>query len=186
VISPLLANIYLHYVLDDWFEKVVKRDAGGQAHLVRYADDFVACFESESDAVKFRRSLEQRLARFGLELEPTKTRLLRFGRFAARDAKRRGERPAVFGFTHYCGKSRAGWLKLKRRTHQIPGAQRRDSCYARQERAVPHDARRDQESTRPTHPDEGFGMRLQRSRVISVLGRPGAANLAPGVELSQP
>jgi hypothetical protein len=106
-------------VLDDWFAKVVKRDAAGQAHLVRYADDFVACFESESDAVKFRRSLERRLGRFGLELEPTKTRLLRFGRFAARDAERRGERPAVFdflGFTHYCGKSRAGWFKLKRRT----------------------------------------------------------------------
>ena len=119
VISPLLANIYLHHVLDDWFAKVVRRDAEGQAHLVRYADDFVACFEKESDAVKFRRSLEQRLARFGLELEPTKTRTLRFGRFAARDATRRGERPAVFdflGFTHYCGQSRAGWFKLKRRT----------------------------------------------------------------------
>lgn len=119
VISPLLANVYLHYVLDDWFVKVVKRDSGGAAHLVRFADDFVACFEEESDAVKFRRSLELRLARFGLELEATKTRTLRFGRFAARDAERRGERAAVFdflGFTHYCGKSRAGWFKLKRRT----------------------------------------------------------------------
>ena len=119
VISPLLANVYLHYVVDDWFVKVVKRDSKGQAHLVRFADDFVACFEVESDAAKFRRSLEQRLSRFGLELELTKTRTLRFGRFAARDAKRRGERVAVFdflGFTHYCGTSRAGWFKLKRRT----------------------------------------------------------------------
>lgn len=119
VISPLLANVYLHYVLDDWFAKVVRRDSVGQAYLVRFADDFVACFQGESDAVKFRRSLERRLAKFGLELEPTKTRTLRFGRFAARDAERRGERAAVFdflGFTHYCGKSRAGWFKLKRRT----------------------------------------------------------------------
>lgn len=119
VISPLLANIYLHYALDDWFAKVVKRDCQGEAYLVRYADDFVACFQYETDARRFRTALDGRLGKFQLEVEPSKTRILRFGRFAKRDVERRGERVAVFdflGLTHYCGTSRAGRFKLKWRT----------------------------------------------------------------------
>ena len=119
VISPLLANIYLHYALDEWFAKVVMRRCEGEAYLVRYADDYTACFQHESEARRFRTALEGRLGKFHLELEPTKTQVLKFGRFAKRDAVRRGERPAVFdflGFTHYCGTSRSGRFKLKWRT----------------------------------------------------------------------
>jgi len=119
VISPLLANIYLHYALDEWFAKVVRRRCAGEAYLVRYADDYAACFQDESEARRFRTALEERLGEFHLELEPTKTRVLRCGRFAKRDAVWRGERPAVFdflGFTHYCGTSRSGRFKLKWRT----------------------------------------------------------------------
>jgi RNA-directed DNA polymerase len=119
VISPLLANVYLHYALDEWFAKVVARRCAGEAYLTRYADDYAACFRYESEARWFRTALEERLGKFQLELEPTKTRVLRFGRFAKRDAERRGERPAVFdflGFTHYCGTSRSGRFKLKWRT----------------------------------------------------------------------
>jgi RNA-directed DNA polymerase len=119
VISPLLANIYLHYVLDLWLAKGVKPRSEGEAYLIRYADDFVACFQSEADAWRFRRALDERLGRFHLEIEPTKTQVLRFGRFARRDAKVRRERLAVFdflGFTHYCGTSRAGRFKLKWRS----------------------------------------------------------------------
>ncbi len=119
-LSPLLANVYLHYVLDLWFTCVVTRQLQGEAYLVRYADDFICSFQYESDARRFQRMLVQRLARFGLELAAEKTKLLRFGRFAERDSARRGEgKPGVFdflGFTHYCGHSRQGKFKLKRRT----------------------------------------------------------------------
>jgi RNA-directed DNA polymerase len=119
VISPMMANIYLHYVLDLWFAKVVKPSCQGEAYLVRYADDYVASFQYETDARRFRTALDERLGKFQLEIEPTKTRVLRFGRFAKRDSETRGERPAVFdflGFTHYCGTSRAGRFKLKWRS----------------------------------------------------------------------
>jgi len=122
VISPLLANVYLHYVLDIWFARVVKPRIRGEAYLVRYADDFVACFQYERDARNFHSALAGRLGKFGLEVEPTKTRMLRFGRYARRDAERRGERLEVFnflGFTHYCGRSRKGRFKLKWRTAKV-------------------------------------------------------------------
>ena len=119
-LSPLLANVYLHYVLDLWFTRVVTCSLRGEAHLVRYADDFICAFQYESDARRFQRVLVQRLARFGLSLAAEKTKLLRFGRFAERDSTRHGEgSPGVFdflGFTHYCGHSRRGKFKLKRRT----------------------------------------------------------------------
>ena len=119
-ISPLLANVYLHYVLDDWFAKVVKKHLRGEAYLVRYADDFVVCFQYEDDARRFHKALQQRLAKFKLELATAKTKIINFGRFAKRDALRRGEtKTPVFdflGFTHYCGTSRAGRFKLKWRT----------------------------------------------------------------------
>ena len=119
VISPVLANIYLHYALDDWFARVVTAGCVGEACLVRYADDYVACFQHESEARRFRTAMEKQLGRFGLQLAPTKTRVMRFGRFAKRDASRRGERLVVFeflGLTHYCGTSRSGRFKLKWRT----------------------------------------------------------------------
>lgn len=119
IVSPVLANIYLHYVLDDWFVRKVTNGCAGEACLVRYADDYVVCFQYESDALRFRTAMEKRLDRFGLQLEPTKTRVMRFGRFGNRAALRRGERPAVFeflGLTHYCGRSRSGRFKLKWRS----------------------------------------------------------------------
>jgi len=110
-ISPLLANIYLHYALDNWATVWRKKQATGYMHLVRYADDVVACFQSRHDAERFQEALRQRLARFHLELHPGKTRLLEFGRFAAANRQERGETgtPATFdflGFTHSCGKTR--------------------------------------------------------------------------------
>jgi RNA-directed DNA polymerase len=120
VISPLLANIYLHYALDLWFEKVVRKSCTGFARMIRYADDFVVCFQYKTDAEKFRRELGIRLGRFGLEVEPTKTRVMEFGKFAVQNAKAREERPATFdflGFTHYCGRSQNGkWFRMKRKT----------------------------------------------------------------------
>ena len=120
VLSPLLANVYLHYVLDQWFERDVKPRLKGEAYLIRYADDFICTFEFEDDAKRFQEVLVKRLGRYSLELAPDKTKLLRFGRFADRDAKRLGEgSPGTFdflGFTHYCGHSRANRFKLKRKT----------------------------------------------------------------------
>jgi len=120
VISPLLANIYLHYALDLWFEKVIRPKCTGFARLIRYCDDFVVCFQYELDAVKFRRELGSRLGKFGLEVEPTKTRVVKFGRFAVQNAKAKGERPETFdflGLTHYCGTRRDGkGFRMKRKT----------------------------------------------------------------------
>ena len=115
-----LANVYLHYVLDQWFEREVKPRLRGEAHMVRYADDFICAFELEQDARRFQAVLHRRLARFSLELAEDKTKLLRFGRFSGRDSTRLSEgTPGTFdflGFTHYCGRSRAGKFKLKRKT----------------------------------------------------------------------
>ena len=120
VLSPLLANVYLHYVLDQWFERDVKPRLKGESHIVRYADDFICAFENETDARRFQEVLRKRLARFSLELAEEKTKLIRFGRFAARDNQRAGEGAAqtfdFLGFTHYCGRSREGKFKLKRMT----------------------------------------------------------------------
>ena len=120
VLSPLLANVYLHYVLDQWFEQDVRPRLQGEAYLIRYADDFICAFELESDARRFQQVLRKRLARYSLELAEDKSKLLRFGRFAERETTRCGEgAPGTFdflGFTHYCGHSRAGKFKLKQRT----------------------------------------------------------------------
>ena len=120
VLSPLLANVYLHYVLDQWFEREVKPRLRGEAYMIRYADDFICAFELESDARRFQAVLPKRLARVSLEVAEEKTQLLRFGRFARRDCQRQGEgAPGTFdflGFTHYCGQSRAKRFKLKRKT----------------------------------------------------------------------
>src|SRR5262249_39227281 len=119
-ISPLLANVYLHYVLDLWVQQWRKRCARGETAIVRYADDFVMGFQHEADAVRFRADLQTRLTRFGLEVHPDKTRLLRFGRFADAQRRERGEgKPETFdflGFTHICGNTRSGTFELHRRT----------------------------------------------------------------------
>ena len=109
-ISPLLANIYLHYVFDLWTRQWRKKQAHGQVIVVRYADDFVVGFEHRHEAEQFLVDLKQRFARFGLELHPEKTRLIEYGRFAASNRDRRGRgKPETFnflGFTHSCGKTR--------------------------------------------------------------------------------
>ena len=120
IISPVLGNIYLHFVLDDWFEKVVVKETRGYAGMVRYADDSVACFEYKEEAEKYLRSVKKRLAKFGLEVSEEKTKILEFGRYAQRDRKKRGEKkPETFdflGFTHYCSKGQKGQFRVKRKT----------------------------------------------------------------------
>jgi len=119
ILSPLLSNIYLHYVLDLWFRRRVSRQSRGEAYYFRFADDFVACFRYRGDAESFQRRLKDRLEGFGLELAEEKTRGIEFGRFAREEAYQRGEKPKEFtflGFTHYCGKTREGYFKVKRRT----------------------------------------------------------------------
>ena len=112
VISPLLANVYLHYVLDEWFEKEVKPRLRGRAFEVRFADDAVLAFSNEADARKVLEVLPKRFARFGLTLHPTKTRLVRF----RPHREQRAETFDFLGFTHYWGKSRSGRLVIKRKT----------------------------------------------------------------------
>ena len=120
VISPLLANIYLHYALDLWVQDWRKKHARGEIYVVRYADDFVLCFQYEREARTMRSALAERLAKFGLELHVEKTRVIRFGRFALDDCERDGRtRPETFdflGFTHIEGRNRAGKPTLLRRT----------------------------------------------------------------------
>ena len=119
ILSPLLSNIYLHYVLDLWFEHRVRKQCQGEASYFRYADDFLACFRYKGDVELFRQRLEDRLEGFGLKLAIEKTHCIEFGRFARENAYKRGEKPTEFtflGFTHYCGKTREGYYKVKRRT----------------------------------------------------------------------
>ncbi|MGA3217441.1 MAG: group II intron reverse transcriptase/maturase [Acidimicrobiales bacterium] len=116
--SPLLANVYLHYVFDRWVRQWRKRQAGGEVIVVRFADDFVAGFQHRADAERFLADLRERFAKFNLELHPEKTRLIEFGRFAAKNRAARGlGKPETFdflGFTHICGKTRNGRFQLKR------------------------------------------------------------------------
>lgn len=120
VISPLLANIYLHYSLDLWFTRRFAKTCTGTARLIRYADDFVVCFQTEADAKRFRQTMEERLNQFCLEIAPEKTQSIEFGVFAIKRAKARGEKAATFdflGFTHYCSCSRDGRrFRMKRKT----------------------------------------------------------------------
>ena len=119
-ISPLLANIYAHYALDLWVHQWRSRHARGDVVFVRFADDFVMGFQYGSDADQFMVALRARLTQFSLELHPEKTRLIEFGRFAATNRARRGQRrPETFdflGFTHVCGKTRKGRFLVQRRT----------------------------------------------------------------------
>jgi group II intron reverse transcriptase/maturase len=122
VISPFLANVYLHYVLDLWSERWRRREATGDVIIVRYADDFIVGFQYERDARRFLDEMRARLQGFALSLHPEKTRLIEFGRFAAKDRRARGlGKPETFnflGFTFICGKTRSGKFLLTRKTRR--------------------------------------------------------------------
>ena len=122
MISPLLANVYLHYVFDLWAERWRRREAKGDMIMVRYADDIIVGFEHEADARRFWEAMRQRLRDFDLSLHPDKTRLIEFGRYAASNRKRRGlDKPETFnflGFTLICGQSRQGRFLLKRKSRR--------------------------------------------------------------------
>src|SRR5712691_6942622 len=122
VISPLLANVYLHYVFDLWAERWRRREATGDMIMVRYADDTVVGFQHESDARRFWDAMRDRLREFSLSLHPDKTRLIEFGRFAAQNCKKRGlAKPETFkflGFVLICGKSRRGDFQIKRKSRR--------------------------------------------------------------------
>ena len=120
VISPLLANVSLHYVLDKWAAQWRKNKAGGDMIIVRYADDFVIGFQNHADALKFLTELKTRLEKFGLKLHPEKTRLTEFGRFASSNRNKSGKsKPETFdflGFIHICSKNKKGGFFLRRKT----------------------------------------------------------------------
>ena len=116
-VSVVLSNLYLHYVLDLWFEHKVKPCLKGEAWLIRYIDDFVVCFQHRSDAERFLNVLPKRLGKFGLKLERDKTRLVQFGRFAHRQ-KKRPETVYFLGFTHYCTRNQKGNFKVGRKTEK--------------------------------------------------------------------
>jgi RNA-directed DNA polymerase len=119
-VSPLLANIYLHYVFDLWVQQWRKKQAHGDVIVVRFADDFVVGFQHRQEAERFLVELRERLAKFGLALHPDKTRLVEFGRYANTNRRDRGDgKPGTFnflGFTHSCGKTRKGWFTVLRQT----------------------------------------------------------------------
>jgi RNA-directed DNA polymerase len=120
VISPLLANIYLHYTFDLWVDMWRKKWAHGEVVVIRYADDVISGFQHQADADRFLENVRERLGKFGLELHPDKTRRIEFGRFAEQNRERRGEgKPETFdflGFTHICGKNGLGRFAVRRKT----------------------------------------------------------------------
>ena len=120
VCSPVIANIYMHYVLLWWFRERIKPYLRGYAEIIVYADDFVCCFQYREEAEAFYERLKRRMRHFGLELEEEKSRLIEFGRFAEERRKRNGSgKPETFtflGFTHYCSQSRNGKFRVKRKT----------------------------------------------------------------------
>jgi RNA-directed DNA polymerase len=141
ILSPLLSNIYLHYVLDLWFSHRIKKQCRGEAYYFRFADDFLACFQYKGDAEHFKNRLNDRLEGFGLEVAEEKTRCIEFGRFARAEAQRRGQKPKEFtflGFTHYCGKTRKRNFRVKRRTSRKKFAHslREFTEWARKSRSV--------------------------------------------------
>ncbi len=127
ILSPLLANIYLHYCLDLWFERAIKKKLRGYGEMVRYADDFVVCFQYEREARGFGKALRQRLEKFGLRISEEKSRIIPFGRNMYYRAQGRGEKIPTFeflGFTHYCTRTRRGYFKLGRKTSKAKFRQR--------------------------------------------------------------
>ena len=121
ILSPILSNIFLHYVLDTWFETTVKNHTRGYCELVRYADDFVCVVRYEKDAARIERALKNRFTKYGLEIHPTKSRNISFGRFERENAKAQKRKANTFdflGFTHYCDRSRKGNFKVSRKTRR--------------------------------------------------------------------
>ena len=119
VSSPIIANIYMHYVLLWWFKERIQPTLRGYADIIVYADDFVCCFQNKDEAEDFYEKLKHRMKHFGLELEESKSRLIEFGRYAEEHCKADGKKPGTFtflGFTHYCSKSRNGKFRVKRKT----------------------------------------------------------------------
>lgn len=119
VCSPIIANIYMHYVLVWWFKERIELKLKGYGGLVVYADDFVVCFQYKEEAEEFYRHLKGRMEHFGMTLEESKTRLIEFGRFAEERCARKGRKPETFtflGFTHYCSHGRNGKFRVKRKT----------------------------------------------------------------------
>jgi len=120
ILSPILANIYLHYVLDLWFEAIMKEETKGYTEIVRYCDDFIIGVETKEEAMQILKKLKERLKKFKLELSMKKTKIIEFGRYAQKNSKRRGKRKAdtfeFLGMTHYCSKSLKGKFLMKVRT----------------------------------------------------------------------
>jgi hypothetical protein len=144
--SPILANVYLHYVLDLWFEKVVKKFCVGEAHIVRYADDFVCAFQYESDAKRFLELLKERMKKFGLEAAEDKTGMLEFGKFASeRRAKRGLGKPETFnflGFTLCCGKAKISGkfcIRLRTDSKRMPEKLKKLTIWLRDNMTAPVD-----------------------------------------------
>jgi group II intron reverse transcriptase/maturase len=141
-ISPLLANIYLHHVLDLWAEHWRRTRANGEVIIVRYADDFVVGFQTQSDATRFLEELRERFRRFGLELHAEKTRILEFGRYASERRGKRGEgKPETFnflGFTHACGRDRSGRFTVLRRTMAVRMRAKLKKLYQELKRRMHH------------------------------------------------
>lgn len=119
-LSPVLSNIFLHYILDLWFEQKIKAELKGYAEHIRYCDDFIVVFERQDEAEMFMRQLKDRLGKFGLKIKESKSRIIEFGRKPWEEAQRRGNnKPGTFdflGFTHYCDRTRQGGFKLNRKT----------------------------------------------------------------------
>jgi group II intron reverse transcriptase/maturase len=118
-LSPILANIYLHYVLDEWLEKEIKPRMRGVVRLVRYADDFICMVQYADEAAEIMEEMKARFSEYGLELNATKSRVISFGRYEEENARRQNRKANTFdflGFTHYCGRSRKGLFLLGRRT----------------------------------------------------------------------
>ena len=119
ILSPILSNIFLHYLLDEWFETTVKNHVNGFCGLVRYADDFVCVAQYAEDAEQIERALKKRFGKYGLEIHPTKSRKFSFGRFERENAVKQNRKANTFdflGITHHCGKTRGGKFKVGRRT----------------------------------------------------------------------
>ena len=119
IASPVIANIFLDYVLDQWFIQVVTKHCRGYCSILRYADDVVAVFERKADAQRFMAVLPKRLGKYGLRINENKTHLMACGKVNARSCFKRGERPSTFdylGITHYWGHSRRGYVRIKRKT----------------------------------------------------------------------
>ena len=157
ILSPLLSNIYLHYVLDLWFSRRVRPACQGEAYYFRFADDFLACFQYKDEADRFRRQLEDRLEGFGLTLAADKTQCLEFGRFARENAYMRGEPPKEFTFLGF--------------TRHDPGGLRRTS---RKKLGQRHDPGGLLQGETPDQPEEAGAERA----AVHGLGAPGARRVA--------